>query len=203
MKTITTVTTTAKGRVNYRFICNYCGAHNRKTATLSGVAIGGKKDELGALTDLQNEPNRYREKIREYEKRLRAGDNPVNGKYDALQYSMQSLLTLGLDGKCERCGKVQAWAVDPSPPDDMLKKGCLSVLVFDVIGLILFLLGAVAFRDPTLSTVFMVIGGAVFVCGIPGCMIAYLVRKRGYTKKKWAELAAEPNDPNKLPIIEG
>lgn len=32
MKTITTVTTTAKGKLPYHFICNYCGCRNDKLA---------------------------------------------------------------------------------------------------------------------------------------------------------------------------
>ena len=40
---------------------------------------------------------RYRERIKAYEQRLRAGNALPNGKFDALDYSTNSLLILGLD----------------------------------------------------------------------------------------------------------
>ena len=109
---ITTVTTTAKGKLPYHFICNYCGCRNDKVADIAGVSVGGRENAGGALLNLHGEPQRYREKIRAYEQRLRAGKALPDGKFDALDYKVNSLLFLGLDGKCEKCGKEQAWATE-------------------------------------------------------------------------------------------
>ncbi len=49
MKTITTVTTTAKGKLPYHFICNYCGCRNDKLAEAAGVAVGGRENRGGAM----------------------------------------------------------------------------------------------------------------------------------------------------------
>ena len=54
-----------------------------------------------ALLDLDNWPKHCREHIRACEQRLRAG------KYNELEYSFNSLISLGMDGKCTRCGREQ------------------------------------------------------------------------------------------------
>ncbi len=200
-RTITTVTTTAKGSLPYHFICNYCGCRNDKTAETAGIAVGGRENVGGALLDLQGEPERYRERIRAYAQRLRDGTALPAGKYDAAEYSASSLLILGLDGRCSRCGKVQAWAIDPSSQDSMLRTGCLGVLACVVLGLVLLLIGS-AVANVTLGTVLMVLGGVVWVAGSLGSMIVYAVKKRRDTNRKLAELAAAPNDPDKLPVID-
>ena len=76
-RVITKVTTTAKGRLPYHFTCNYCGCRNNKVADISGIAVGRRENASGALTDLYGEPQRYRDRIRAYEQRLRTGDNPL------------------------------------------------------------------------------------------------------------------------------
>ena len=201
-RVITTVTTTVKDKIPYHFICNYCGCRNDKFAQVTGVHVGGRENTGAALLDLYNEPKRYREKIKAYGDRLRGGDNLLSGKYDAVNYSTQSLLTLGLDGKCAHCGREQAWAIDPSAPDNRWRSGCLSMLVFIAIGLALFLIGAIAVTDATWSTVLMVLGSLVWVGGILGGVIVSLVRNRRALKNNLAALAAAPNDPEKLPVID-
>ena len=104
-RTITTVTTTAKDKLPYHFICNYCGCRNDKVADIAGISVGGRENALGALTDLYGEPQRYRDRIRAYEQRLCAGNALPKGKFDAVDYSTNSLLILGLDGKCAHCGR--------------------------------------------------------------------------------------------------
>ena len=132
---ITTVTTTAKGNLHYHFTCNYCGCRNDKVADISGIAVGGRENAPGALTDLYGEPQRYRERIKAYEQRLRAGNALPKGKFDALDYSTNSLLILGLDGRCAHCGREQAWAIDPSAHYDSWRAGCLTMLAFIMGGL--------------------------------------------------------------------
>ena len=201
MKTITTVTTTAKGSLPYHFICNYCGCRNDKVAEATGVAVGGRENRGGAMLDLQNEPQRYREIISAYEQRVRSGTALPGKKYDALDYSINSLLRLGLDGTCSRCGKQQAWAIDPSDHGSMLRTGCLGVLACVVLGLVLFLIG-VSVSNGTLGTVLMVLGGVIWLLGSAGSLIVYAVRRRKDTKRKLTELAVAPNDPAKLPVID-
>ena len=198
----TTVTTTAKGNLHYHFICNYCGCRNDKVAGISGIAVGGRENAPGALTDLYGEPQRYREKIKAYEKRLRAGDNLLGGKYDALDYSTNSLLILGLDGKCAHCGREQAWAIDPSAPNDSWRAGCLTMVALIMGGLALFLIGGIAVTDATWSAVLMAAGGFISLSGMAGGFISSLARSRRARKTRLAELAAAPNDPDKLPVID-
>ena len=200
-RTITTVTTTAKDKLPYHFICNYCGCRNDKVADIAGISVGGRENVGGALRDLHGEPQRYREKIRAYEQRLRAGKALPNGKFDALDYSVNSLLTLGLDGKCTRCGKEQAWTIDPSSHDNVVRTGCLWVLAFNLLGGALFLVGAIV-ADGAARAVLMGLGGFIWLGGIVGSMIALFLRKRSATKKRLAELRAAPNDPDKLPVID-
>ena len=202
-RVITTVTTTAKGKLHYHFTCNYCSRRNDKVAGISGIAVGRKENAPGALTDLYGEPERYREKIRAYEQRLRAGNALPKGKFDALDYSVNSLLILGLDGKCAHCGREQAWAIDPSAPHDDWRAGCLTMVALLMGGLALFLIGAIAVTDGTLSAVLMAAGGLVSVGGMAGGLISHLVRSRRARKARLAEIAAAPNDPDKLPVIDG
>ena len=197
----TFVTTTAKGELSYHFICNYCGRRCNRTVSVVGNAYGGRENAGGALRDLQNEANRYRERIRAYKARLRAGNALPGKKYDPVDYSVNSLLMLGMDGTCIHCGKVQAWAIDPSSHEDSLRRGCLGVLACVLLGLAVFLIGAVV-RDATAEAVLMILGVCVALLGGTGCLIASSLRKRRYTKKKLAELAAAPNDPEKLPVID-
>jgi len=199
----TTVTTTAKGNLHYHFTCNYCGRRNNKVADISGIAVGSRENAPGALTDLQGEPQRYRERIRAYEQRLRAGNALPKGKYDAVEYSTNSLLILGLDGKCAHCGKEQAWAIDPSAPNDSWRAGCLTMVAFLMGGLVVFLIGSIAVTDSTLSAVLMAAGGLISLGGMAGGLISHFTRNRRATKARLAELAAAPNDPDKLPVIDG
>ncbi len=199
----TTVTTTAKGKLHYHFTCNYCGSRNNKEADISGIAVGGCENAPGALTDLYGEPQRYRERIKAYEQRLRTGNALPKGKFDALDYSTNSLLILGLDGKCAHCGKEQAWAIDPSAPNDSWRAGCLAMVGFLMGGLVLLLIGAIAVTDATASTVLMILGGCVSLGGMAGGLISHFVRNRRARKSRLMELAAAPNDPDKLPVIDG
>lgn len=201
-RTITTVTTTVKGKIPYHFICNYCGCRNDKLTTITGVSVGGRENVGGALRDLHDEPKRYREKIEAYRERLRAGDNLLGGKYDALQYSLQSLVSLELDGKCAHCGKTQAWAITPDAPYDSWRAGCLTMVGFLFGGLALFLVGAIANLNAVLSATFMALGGLVEVSAIVGGLILHFMRNRRARKARIAEIAAAPNDPDKLPVIE-
>ena len=201
-RVITTVTTTAKGNLHYHFTCNYCGRRNDKVADISGIAVGGRENAPGALTDLLGEPQRYRERIKAYEQRLRAGNALPKGKFDALDYSASSLLILGLDGKCTHCGREQAWTIDPSVPNDSWRAGCLTMVGFLFGGLALFLIGAIAVTDSTWSAVLMAAGGLVSVGGMAGGLISHLVRNRRVRKARLEELAAAPNDPDKLPVID-
>ena len=200
---ITTVTTTAKGRLPYHFTCNYCGRRNDKVADISGIAVGGRENAPGALTDLYGEPQRYRERIKAYEQRLRAGNALPKGKFDAVDYSTNSLLILGLDGKCTHCGREQAWAIDPSAPNDSWRAGCLTMLALIMGGLALLLIGAIAVTDATASTVLMILGGCVSLGGMAGGLISHFVRNRRARKSRLMELTAAPNDPDKLPVIDG
>jgi len=200
---IKTVTTTVKDKLPYHFICNYCGCRNDKVADIAGISVGGRENALGALTDLYGEPQRYRDRIRAYEQRLRAGNALPKGKFDAVDYSSNSLLILGLDGKCAHCGREQAWAIDPSAPNDSWRAGCLTMLALIMGGLALFLIGAIAVTDATASTVLMILGGCVSLGGMAGGLISHFVRNRRARKSRLMELAAAPNDPDKLPVIDG
>lgn len=200
---IKTVTTTVKDKLPYHFICNYCGCRNDKVADITGISVGGRENALGALTDLYGEPQRYRDRIRAYEQRLRAGNALPKGKFDAVDYSANSLLILGLDGKCAHCGREQAWAIDPSAPNDSWRAGCLTMLALIMGGLALFLIGAIAVTDATASTVLMILGGCVSLGGMAGGLISHFVRNRRARKSRLMELAAAPNDPDKLPVIDG
>ena len=198
----TTVTTTVKGKLHYHFTCNYCGRRNDKVAEISGIAVGGRENAPGALTDLYGKPQRYHEQIKAYEQRLRAGNALPKGKFDALDYSASSLLILGLDGKCTHCGREQAWTIDPSVPNDSWRAGCLTMVGFLFGGLALFLIGAIAVTDSTWSAVLMAAGGLVSVGGMAGGLISHFLRNRRVRKARLEELAAAPNDPDKLPVID-
>ena len=201
-KTIRTVTTTAKGGLPYHFTCNYCGCRNDKVASISGVAIGRQSMGVEALRDLKGEPQRYREKIREYEQRLRDGTALPEGKFDELAYAANSLTLLGLDGTCDKCGKTQAWAISLFSEDGRMRQGCLTMLAFQAGGLVLFLIGAIAAKTDALRIVLMALGGLVWLGGTIGCLAAHFVRKRRDKAARLAELRAAPNDPDKLPVID-
>lgn len=102
-KVIRTVTTTAKGTLPYHFTCNYCGCRNDKEVDIAGVAVGGQSTGVEALRELRSRPDEYREQIRAYEQRLRAGDDLLGGKFDALAYYKQSLLLLASARAAARC----------------------------------------------------------------------------------------------------
>lgn len=72
----------------------------------------------------------------------------------------------------------------------------------DMGGLVLFLIGAIAVHHATWSVVLMILGGLVAVGGLVGGLIAHVVRNRRARKKALVEIAAVPNDPDKLPVID-
>ncbi len=201
-KIIRTVTTTAKGGLPYHFTCNYCGCRNDKVAEIAGVAVGEQSKGVEALRELRGKPEEYRDKIRQYEQRLRAGEALPEGKFDELAYAANSLTYLGLDGTCEKCGKTQAWALDPFSEDGKMRQGCLTMVAFQMAGLVLFLVGAIAAQTEALQIALIALGALVWLGGTIGCLVAHFVRKRRDKAERVAQLRAAPNDPDKLPVID-
>ena len=205
----TTFTKTATGKVPYHFVCNYCGRRNNKEQTVLGSAsksfrgayygsaAGTVLDfQLGieAQADMLKNVETLKETIRDYGEGLREGRT--------FRYSPLSPYTLkgehpdhlSLDATCMYCGKKQAWSTDPTTGTTV--KGCL----LTVLGFLLFFgccFGAASLDANDGGTALGVFGLAVFI----GLFVLSQVLSKRRLRKNQALINAEPNDPDKLPVL--
>ena len=210
-RTTTTFTKTAEGKVLYHFICNHCGMRNDKVAQISadaqaayrGAAYGNMAGSvldmrLGnqAMNSLNARIAQLGEQICDYGCGLREGRTFRYSLFDnELKGAHPDHIDAALDGVCTHCGKKQAWAMNPT-------EGTTLIIYLSVAsGLLLGFGGlgaAAAIGSGAAATVIGFLGIVFLISGL--ALIAVLPKRR--IKKNQLAIAAEPNDPNKLPVLD-
>lgn len=206
--TKTSLTRTASCALSYHFVCNYCGMRNDKTARLSGSATEahspGDPDAEAALCArldrqaaqaLQGDIAALRQEIAAYGEGLREargyGYPPFRARKDRPPERIGRL-----DGVCAHCGKTQAWAARAE--DETRRTAALAA----GLGLMLCFGGtviAIVIGDGPLETA---LGIAGMACLLGGLALTMILGGRMLKRNRVLD-AAEPNDPYKLPVIDG
>ena len=207
-KYTTTFSNTATVKVPYHFICNYCGKRNDKVQeitgetnrTVSGVHSGGvspgmeREFNAAVKDDLVSKIKSIDSKIKDYGEGLKDGRtfsysfllSELKGEHpDHIGFDMLS------DATCIHCGKKQAWGMPPAT--GAMLSGCLTFSLGFIFSILAILL-AFRFSDS--------LGVAAFAISVIGYLtLSYILPKRKI-KANQVKIAAEPNDPDKLPVLD-
>lgn len=198
------VTQTATLAMPYHFTCNYCGKRNDQAVDISGAATrvlrAYRPDTSGTLglearQDLGKSIGAVGDMIGNYGAGIRAGRrfrDVWSGEYAGLQYDC--LLPFH-NVVCAHCGKKQAWSIDPS--DKKSHRGWLTFAAGLILSVIFFAVATILSGSAAAD----VIGVFGFVILIAGIVLAVVFSRLGKRKLREA-LAAEPNDPDKLPVLD-
>ena len=195
-----------KQPIPYHFTCNYCGEVNQKTYEIFvSVKAHGSARDIAAVQeaadrqhDRQVDKN-VREKNREiakYRQKLIAGEAVTDRK----------LWSIALNSECARCGRRQMWNPGMRPG---IKVGHM-----EPIGAVGLIAGALGFIGAFFSFFFLLAQGVGVPPAVPCALlgvavlgfILYRVGSAIDDRKDAAwfreNLAGEPNDPDKLPVID-
>ena len=195
-----------KQAIPYHFTCNHCGEVNQKSFDINvSVKASGSARDIGAVqeaADRQHDKQvtkAVREKNREigrYRQRLIAGKAVTDGK----------LCRIALNSECAHCGRKQMWNPGTRPG---VKPGHM-----EPIGAIGLIAGAVGFIGAFFTFFFLFAQGVGIPPAVPCVLLGVAVlgfilyRVGGSIDDRkdaaWfrENMAGEPNDPEKMPVID-
>ena len=195
-----------KQPIPYHFTCNHCGEVNQKSyeITVSLKASGSARNVSGVrqLADHQHEKQvkkSVREKNRaidKYRKKLLAGKT-ADGK----------LAYIPLNSECAHCGKCQMW----NPVIEEKQYASKNAGILKIVGGIA---GTLGFIGAFFTFFFLHAQGAGVALAVPCALLGVMVLGvvlykigEGINDRRevaWfrEHLAGEPNDPDKLPVID-
>ena len=203
---VANIDTSYKQPIPYHFTCNYCGEVCEKSFEItvsvkaSGSArnVGGVRREAGRQHDRQvrKEVKAKNRAIEKYRAKLLAG-KAADGK----------LAYIPLNSQCEHCGKCQPWNA-AIQKKDYASKGAS---ILEVVG---GLTGALGFIGAFFTFFFLHAQGAGVALAVPCALLGVMVLGvvlykvgEGLNDRREAawfreHLASEPNDPDKLPVVD-
>jgi len=196
-----------KQPIGYHFTCNHCGEVNQKSYefTVNVKASGSARNARGVQQLARRQHDKQvkksvREKnraIEKYRQKLLAGKT-ADGK----------LAYIPLNSECEHCGKCQMW----NPAIEEKQYASKGAGILKIIGGIA---GTLGFIGAFFTFFFLHAQGAGVSIGVPGALagvalagvVLYLIGSGINDRREAAwfreHLANEPNDPDKLPVIDG
>ena len=195
-----------KQAIPYHFTCNHCGEVNQKSFDINvSVKASGSARDIGAVQEAADRQHdrqvgkEVRAKNREidkYRQKLVAGKAVTDGK----------LCRIALNSECAHCGRKQMWNPGTRPG---VKPGHM-----EPIGAIGLIAGALGFIGAFFTFFFLFAQGAGIPLAVPCALlgvavlgfILYSVGAAIDDRKDAAwfreNMANEPNDPEKLPVID-
>ena len=195
-----------KQPIGYHFTCNHCGGVNQKSYefTVNVKASGSARNAHGVQQLARRQHDRQvkksvREKnraIEKYRQKLLTGKT-ADGK----------LAYIPLNSACEHCGKCQMW----NPAIEEKQYASKGAGILKIIGGIA---GTLGFIGAFFTFFFLHAQGAGVSIGVPGALVGvalagvvlYLIGSGINDRREAAwfreHLANEPNDPDKLPVID-
>lgn len=195
-----------KQAIPYHFTCNHCGEVNQKSYDINvSVKASGSARDIGAVQEAADRQHdrqvgkEVRAKNREidkYRQKLVAGKAVTDGK----------LCRIALNSECAHCGRKQMWNPGTRPG---VKVGHM-----EPIGVVGLIAGALGFIGAFFTFFFLFAQGVgippVVPCALLGVAVLGLILYRvgavidDRKDAAWfrEHLAGEPNDPEKLPVID-
>ncbi len=203
---VANIDTSYKQPIPYHFTCNYCGEVSQKSYEITvGVKASGSARNVGAVREDANRQHDKQVKkevkaknraIDEYRQKLAAGKTVTDKK----------LWQIPLNSECEHCGRRQMWNPGVRPG---IKPGHM-----EPVGAVGLIVGALGFIGAFFTFFFLFAQGVgiplVVPCALLGVAVLgfILYRVGGVIDDRkdaaWfrENLANEPNDPEKLPVID-
>lgn len=196
-----------KQPIPYHFTCNYCGEVSQKSYDITvSVKASGSARNVGAVrgeADRQHDKQVRKEvkaknrEIEKYRQKLIAGEAVTDKK----------LCRISLNSECEHCGKKQMWNPGARPN---IKAGHMEPL--GGVGLITAVLGGLGAFGTGLASlasfgngvkpIVPAICAGVLLVGVVLFKIGDAIDDRKDAAWYRESLSGEPNDPEKLPVID-
>lgn len=196
-----------KQPIPYHFTCNYCGEVSRNSYDItvnvkahgSARNVGGVRREADRQHDRQvkKEVTAKNRAIGKYRKKLLAGEVVTDKK----------LYRIPMNSDCEHCGKKQMWNPGMRPN---IKAGHMEAV--GAVGLIAAILGGLAALGTGLAAlgsfgndvkpIVTAICAGVLALGVVLYKIGAAIDDRKDAAWFREQLSNEPNDPDKLPVID-
>ena len=190
--------------IGYHFTCNYCGEANQKFYEINvSVKASGSARHLGdvrSAADRQHDrqvnksAKETKRNIEKYRRALAEGKAATDKK----------LCRIPLNSECEHCGKNQVWNPGPRPgikAGHMEPVGGVGMILAALSGLGAFFTGLFCLGGGVKPIVPAICAG-VLVIGLVLCAIGSRIDDRKDAEWFKAELSGEPNDPEKLPVVD-
>ena len=205
---VANIDTNYRQPIPYHFTCNHCGAVNRKAwdITVSVKASGSARNVGGVRREAARQHNKQMDKeirakdreIGRYRRKLAAGE-AVTGK---------KLWRIVLDSECEHCGRKQMWNPGARPgvkPGHMEPVGIVGLIAGVLGGLGAFGTGAAWLLSfgQAMKPIVPAICAGVLAVGIALYKAGEAIDDRKDAAWFLENLGNEPNDPDKLPVIDG
>lgn len=204
---VANIDTSYKQSVPYHFTCQYCGEVNRKFYELDvRVKASGSARNLG---DVRRQADRQhdRQVKKSVKKQKRAIEKYRGMLADGSAVTDKKVQRIPLVSQCDHCGKRQMWNPPPRPD---VKPGHMEPV--GVVGLILAILGGLgalgtgfvwlmSFGEK-MSPVIPAVCAVALLAGIAMTAVGSAIDERKYAAWFKANLTDEPNDPDKLPVID-
>ena len=192
-----------KQPIPYHFTCNYCGEVSQKSYEITiGVQasarhVGDARREAGRQHDKQvrQSVREKRKAIEDYRRHLVAGTAVTDKK----------LCRIPLRSECEHCGRQQMWN-PPARPATADEKKISPMILIGLIGTGVGFIGlfftAILLWESGIPLAVKLAFAALLAVGI--VCLAINSRRENRLEAAWfkANLASEPNDPDKLPVID-
>jgi len=195
-----------KQPIPYHFTCNYCGEVNQKSYEISvSVKAHGSARDISAVREAAG-----RQHDKQVGKEVRAKNREIERYRQRLAEGKavtdKSLCRIALNSECEHCGRKQMWNPGTRPG---IKPGHM-----EPIGAVGLIAGALGFIGAFFTFFFLYAQGVGVPLAVPCALLGVAVlgfilyRVGGAIDDRkdaaWFKenLANEPNDPDKLPVID-
>ena len=192
--------------VPYHFTCNHCGKVNRKSYEIFvSVKAHGSARDIGAVQEAAD-----RQHDRQVNKEVRAKNREIERYRQRLAEGKavtdKKLWRIALNSECEHCGKRQMWNPGTRPG---IKVGHM-----EPIGVVGLIAGALGFIGAFFTFFFLFAQGVGIPPAVPCALLGVavlgfilyrvgaVIDDRKDAARFRENMANEPNDPEKLPVID-
>ena len=192
--------------IPYHFTCNHCGEVNQKSYEFT-VSVKASGDHRNARGVQQLARRQHEKQVKKSVREKNAAIEKYRKKLIAGRVAKGKLSYIPLNSECEHCGRRQMW----NPAIEKKQYASKGAGILKTIGRIAGTLGFIgAFFTicflPAQSAVSIVVPGALAGVALLG-VVPYLIGSGINDRREAAwfreHLANEPNDPDKLPVIDG
>ena len=186
-----------KWPIRYHFTCNHCGEVNQKSYDLD-VSVKASGDHRYARAVHELARRQHEKQVKKSVREKNAAIEKYRKKLIAGRVAKGKLSYIPLNSECEHCGRRQMW----NPAIEKKQYASKGAGILKTIGVIA---GTLGFIGAVAASSFHAQGALVGVALLG--VVLYLIGSGINDRREAAwfreHLANEPNDPDKLPVIDG